>query len=630
MKKLALYCAFAVLLLACQGEKKPQVSSDDLKVTVKMASIGSRTPSWTAGDIVYFSDDASTRPGFQFKAASGDISSDGKTLSATYKSADPSAKTLYAIHASQGRIRMKKTETINVVYDGTLSGAAMPAGSGTKGSAITLSPIVGVGEFTLERGYIAKARIASDKKVFPKSLSYDFATREIKDLKTTDIIEVVTSGSGPFYVPLVPGSESVHFDVDFLDDSGHAVASGLYTGTLAASVGTLTSLGQLDKDATDVIDPTVEEFEKASETVKNMGVGVNLSGSFEVLWKEFAAQADRNNPSFYERQNGCNPTTQATMNSFAAAGFKSVRIPITWWMHMDDVFTANTIDKVWLDRIEEVVGYCQNANLYCIINMHHDAHAHEAQGGQWVFADQKSYEKISKAFQEIWKQIALRFKDYDERVLFEGYNEITDVSGSWTFPRNADDITAANKLNQDFVNTVRKTGGKNATRNLVVSSYSCSVSDRPLQAFVMPSDLYPGHLIWQVHNYAPSSFCGYNPANPKDTFGDPQDYSDIQSALGTIKRFIVDKGWPCIIGEYGAPSERQAKEQQPDGSWRIKKSEEERAEHAYYYTLEALKIGVAPMFWYTPQEGNHRGSGTWTYPKVKDALAKAWTDYNAQ
>lgn len=625
MKRVLIFSFFVALLLSCQGGKTTPSTSKDLTVTVKMSTIGGVTPLWQAGDIVYFSDDAATRPGFQFKAAEDDISQDRKNLQATYKSADPDAKVVFAIHAPLGRIRMKKTEQIDVVFDGTIGGAAMPAGKAGIGETLTLSPIVGVGEFTLQRNYIAKVRIASNKSVFPKTLIYDFGGAGLNVVKTTDLIEVTTDGPGPFYVPLVSGTETVNFDVDFLDEEGQTVASGSISGALDAAAGKLTSLGMLDKDATDIIDPTIEEFEKAEQVVKNMGVGVNLSGSFEVLWKESASQADRNNPSFYEKQNGYGVSTQATMDSFASAGFKSVRIPITWWMHMDNVYDA-AIDKVWLDRIEEVVNYCREANLYCIINMHHDAHAHESQGGQWIFADTKNYEQITKGFQNVWRQIAQRFKDYDEFLLFEGYNEITDASGTWNYPKNANDIVAANKLNQDFVNTVRKTGGKNSTRNLVVSTYSCAATVQSLTAFEMPTDLRPGHLIVQVHNYAPSSFCSFANAT-HDTFGTDQDYTDIQNALSTIKRYTVDKGWPCIIGEYGAPMQRQASTQQPDGSWRIKRDQEEVAKHAYYYTLEALKAGVVPLFWYIPQEGNHRTTGQWTYPKVKDALIQAWTEY---
>lgn len=618
----------ALLFASCQEEKVYVTNEENLGITVKLAGIDGRSMTWKAGDMVYFGDNASTRPGFQFTATEKDISSDGKVLKASYNKASVSADTLYAIHAQTGRIRLKKTEEISAVYDGTLSASAMPAGTALKGSELLLSPIVGVGEFSLRRGYVGKVRISASKSVFPKTLHYDFGGKLLTITKATDIIEVTTEGDGPFYIPFVPDVETVSFDLDFLDNEDRTLASGSFNGTINTAIGRLTDLGELDGNAVDIIDPSAEEFEKASQAVKNMGVGVNLSGGFEVLWKEYAAQADRSNPAFYERQNGYGLSTQTTMDSFASAGFKSVRIPITWWMHMDDVYTS-TIDKVWLDRIEEVVNYCKNANLYCIINMHHDAHAHADQGGQWVFADMADYEHISQGFKNVWSQIAERFKDYDEFLLFEGYNEITDKSGTWTFPKNATDIAAANKLNQDFVNTVRKTGGKNATRNLVVSTYSCTVNDRPLNAFEMPSDLRPGHLIVQVHNYAPSSFCSFSSAT-EDTFGSEQNYADIQTAMNVIKRLIIDKGWPCIIGEYGAPMQRQAKEQQTDGSWRIKRDQEEVAKHAYYYTKEALKTGVCPMFWYIPQEGNHRTTGAWTYPKVKDALIQAWTDYNNQ
>lgn len=629
MKRLILLSALAAVTLfyACTEEKAPVTDEVDMKLSVRMVDIAGRSAAWKAGDIVYFSDNISSRPGFQFTASEGNINS--AILNAVYKKASPEADTVYAVHAPKGRIRKRVTEAIDMAYDGTLAGSAVPFGTGLTGSKeLVLSPMLPVAEFSIKSEDVAIVRIMADKDVFPTSFKYNFASSEIEDMKARPAVEVSVSGEGPFYLPLVAGSITVGFSVDLFTEGGFSIA----TATIApvqinAVAGGVVELGMLDKDATIAGEGGGEELEKASQAILNMRPGVNLDGSFEVLWKEFAAQADRSNPSFYERQNGCGLTTQATMDAIAAAGFRSVRIPVTWWPHMDDPFTGNTIDKVWLDRIEEVVNYCQNANLYCFINMMSDAHAHEAQGGTWLYADMKNYDKISKAYKEIWEQIATRFKDYDHRLIFESYNEISDASGTWTFPRDADDINAANKLNQDFVNTVRRTGGNNTTRNLIVSSYSCSVSERPLQAFVMPTDLREGHLIWQVHNYAPTSFCGFNTAT-SETFGTDQHYADIQAALGLIKTLIVDKGWPCVIGEYGAPSEHQTQQQQPDGSWRIPIPEEERAKHAYYYTLEALKIGVAPMFWYTPMDGPGRTQGIWNYPKVKDALIKAWNDFN--
>ena len=112
MKRSLLIPVLASLLVSCQGEKTPAVSSDELQLTVRMATVGESAIKWAEGDIVYFSDDAATRPGYQFKAAASDISADGKTLTATYKGAEREAKHIYAVRGKHGRIRMKKTEDI--------------------------------------------------------------------------------------------------------------------------------------------------------------------------------------------------------------------------------------------------------------------------------------------------------------------------------------------------------------------------------------------------------------------------------------------------------------------------------------------------------------------------------------
>lgn len=624
MKRLLLIPAFVTLFVACQGEKTPQVSYEDMRVTLRQADVDDHGSNWSEGDIVYLSDDVSTRPGYQYTAVNGDISGGGKDLSAKYKSAEKDAHIIYALRGKQGRIRMKKTEEITISYDGSLKESAISAGSAVVGQAILLKPILPLAKFTYSIDGVSTVRLMADKELFPEKITYDFGGSGLTVIKAKTMVEIPVTGPSTYYLTLVPGDVAVKISVSFLSEGGQTMAESSWSGSVNAIAGSVFDFGSIDGDAQGVIDPDAPELESAADAVKAMGVGIN-NGGFEVYWKDMASSSNRNDPDSFERQSGHGLTTQATMDAYAAAGFKSVRIPVTWWPHMDDVYTSD-IDAVWLDRIEEVVGYCLNAGLYCIINVHHDAHAHEAQGGQWIYADTKNYAQISKGFQNVWKQIATRFKNYDHHLLFEGYNEITDAAGTWTFPKNAEDIDIANQLNQDFVNTVRATGGNNVSRNLVVSSYTCSVSDKPLKAFVMPSDLKPGHLIWQVHSYAPGSFCSFNNATT-DTFGSEADYADIQSVLSTIKRLILDKGWPCVIGEYGSPAERQAATQQPDGTWRIKRSEEERAKHAYYYTLEALKKGVAPMYWYTPMEGPGRSNGIWNYPKLKDAIIQAWNDY---
>lgn len=628
MKRSLLIPVLASLLVSCQGEKTPAVSSDELQLTVRMATVGESAIKWAEGDIVYFSDDAATRPGYQFKAAASDISADGKTLTATYKGAEREAKHIYAVRGKQGRIRMKKTEDIMLPYDGSFCGAGVPVGEAPLGQPLVLESVVPVCSFGFSLAGIASVRIMADKEIFPVKIKYDFGGTGLSVASKKAMAEIPVNGSARYYLPMISGNTAIHLDVSFLNEGGQTLAESSWDGTVNALPGTVFDLGSLDAGAQWVIDPDAPELESAAQAVKAMGIGIN-NGGFEVLWKELAYQADRSKPDTFEKQSGNALTRQATMDAYAAAGFKSVRIPITWWPHMDN--RQATIDAVWLARIKEVVDYCMNANLYCIINMHHDAHASVDQGGDWLFADAKNYESITRDFQNIWKQVATYFKDYDQRLLFEGYNEITDASGTWTYPKSAADMEIANKLNQDFVNTVRRTGGNNVTRNLVVSTYSCSVSDKPLQAIVMPSDFKPGHLMVQVHNYAPTEFCTFaNASIAVDVYDEEKGLADIRAALALMKRYILDKGWPCILGEYGAPPEHMATAQQPNGSWRIKKPESERAKHAYQYTLEALKTGVVPMYWYSPMDGSGRSTGKWSAPVLKDAIIQALNDFNTQ
>lgn len=627
MKRILLYCACAALLVSCREDKTPVTTSVDLSVNVRLSQVSGRTATWKAGDYVYFSDDAATRPGYQFTVTPESLSADGTLLQASYKSASAKAGTIYAISAPQGRIRMKKTEDITIECDGSLYGSSLPAGIAPVGQELSLSPTLGVAEFSMSLPGVAGVRIMANRDIIPAKVKYDFADNSLTVLSSKKMVEIPVDGPGTYYIPLVPGSAAIQANVDFLSEGGQTLASATWNGSFNSKAGEIISLGALDAEATDVIDPDAPDSEQAAAAVKAMGVGVNLSGSFDSVWDEMLSSADRNIPSTYERMNGNGLNTQATLDAIAAAGFKCVRIPITWSPHMDS--PGSTIDKPWLDRIGEVVNYTLNAGMYCIINLHHDTGAPVSGSTTylpWIIADKANYETITTAFQNVWKQIATYFKNYDEKLLFEGYNEILDSQKSWFTPKDEGGFETANKLNQDFVNAVRRTGGRNVTRNLVVSTYSCGDRESSLQGFAMPTDLRNGHLIVQVHSYWPAAFVTVQPATAVGTYDQATGLPEIQSAMARVKRHIVDKGWPCVMGEYGAsPFYFSA-----DYSQRIARAEEERAKHALDATMEALKIGIAPLYWYIPMDGNGRSSGKWTYPKVKDALIQAWNEYNAQ
>lgn len=365
----------------------------------------------------------------------------------------------------------------------------------------------------------------------------------------------------------------------------------------------------------------------AQEATVQMGMGVSVGGLETVTATtetipERADQygmhiLDRTQPETYETNAARDRITQTTMDALYAAGFRSARIPITWYNHMGaPVSDDGVIDAVWLNHIQSVVNMARNAGMYVIINVHHDAGSSES---LWLKADWANYTTISAQFKSIWTQIATHFKSYDCHLLFEGYNEITDETGSWFTPSSANGYKAANALNQVFVDAVRATGGNNAVRNLIVSTYTASDRTDAMQNFQMPLDLSSGHLLVQVHSYLPVSFVTAREVgdNSRLEFYESEK-AEIDAMFSRLQTNILDKGWPCILGEYGAFSKKNSA-----GN----RNELGRAEHAYYYTTRALQRGIVPLYWYNPMDYRDRDTGNWTYPILAQGLMDAWADY---
>ena len=278
--------------------------------------------------------------------------------------------------------------------------------------------------------------------------------------------------------------------------------------------------------------------------------------------------------------------------------------------------TMSTIDDVFFDRIEEVVNYALDAGLYCIINAHHDAGSNK---NRWIYADIDDYATVTASFQNVWGQIAERFRDYDYRLLFEGYNEILDKPKQWFSPASASSYTAANQLNQDFVDVARATLGKNAYRNLIVTTYSASTWQDALSNFSMPADAVTDHLMVQVHSYKPDTFCTANAERAVYTF-EELDKAVVDEVFNLLQTNILNKGYPCVMGEYGAFPMAE----------RIVNNDAERCEHAAYYTTKCLQKGIVPIYWFNPMVYGQRSAGTWTYPYLKDAIIGAYNDWLSQ
>lgn len=353
--------------------------------------------------------------------------------------------------------------------------------------------------------------------------------------------------------------------------------------------------------------PAVPEWESAAEAVANMGFGWNLGNTLDSNsydWKGgpgWIVQYTDRRPSDWETAWGQPVTKASLLKMFADAGFGAIRVPVTWAEHF---LNDGTIDPAWMDRVEQVVNYVLDTGMYCILNVHHDT-------GElgWLHADNATYKEVSKKYISLWNQIATRFADYGDHLVFEAFNEMLDGYNRWN-TSSAEGYDNINKYNQDFVRTVRATGGNNAVRNLVASIYAASASSEAMNKFAIPTDDVPGHLIAEVHSYAPYRFA-FEMANPMDqiTVFDAQCDREVRGIVNDINNCLVKRGIPVILGEYGATS---------------KLDEAEMAKQAACYVSEAKKYGIACFYWMTLSDGADRSVPKWTKPLLKDAIISAY------
>ena len=292
-------------------------------------------------------------------------------------------------------------------------------------------------------------------------------------------------------------------------------------------------------------------------------------------------------------------TTQEMINAVRDKGFNLIRVQVCYITHMDE---EGNVDPKWLDRVAEVVDYCMNAGVYCLINV---------AGGGWLEAERETFPEQSAIYRRIWEQVAERFEDYGELLLFESFNEIRNLEGAWSNP-SKDEHDVVTYLHHVFVDTVRASGGYNKTRNLVLNTYAAASRYDMNVHFELPEDTVDGHLIGQVHCYTPIEFCfnetNLGHSNFRNEWGTADDYAELSAKLeGVKKRFIDELGIPVIIGEFGAVD---------------RTSETERAEYIGYYSKLADQYGLKLVIFDDGYEFTvfDRETLTWPYEKVIQAL----------
>ena len=260
-----------------------------------------------------------------------------------------------------------------------------------------------------------------------------------------------------------------------------------------------------------------------------------------------------------------------------------------------------------MDRIEEVVKYALDNGLYVILNVHHDTGS-GTEPLKWIKADADYYAKYSSRYKNLWRQIATRFSKYSHRLLFEGYNEMLDAGNNWTKPSNKASYAVVNSYAQDFVNTVRSTGGNNLTRNLIVSTYSAAHQQEVIDNLVIPTDNTPGHIVVEVHSYDPYDWLArYGEWNAACS-------NELNSMFGRLNTRFVSKGIPCIIGEYGTHGNKSVNASSTD------KEKQAAADQAADMVAQAKALDIATFYWMSIFDANDREVPQWTLPNVVDAM----------
>lgn len=362
------------------------------------------------------------------------------------------------------------------------------------------------------------------------------------------------------------------------------------------------------------------DFETAVSAVAQMRVGWNLGNTLESNSNENPGWIERytdHSVKAYETAWGQPQADEHLIQAMKTEGFNAIRVPVTWWPHLDK---DTLIDAQWMARVREVVDYVVRNNMYCILNIHHDTGAGSS---NWLKADVDNFDGINKKFVKIWKQIAEEFKDYDEHLLFEGYNEMLDAGNNWNAPADRRDLQAVNKFAQNFVNTVRATGGNNAKRNLVVSTYAAAYGGNwgntpyVLSDFVIPTDPTGNqkHIAVEVHSYAPWQWMKNNGGRWTSSCDE-----EIRNMYATLKSRFIDNGYPVIVGEYGPSTEGME-----DGAGN-NEAKYDMPQMATSYVKYAKQYGVACFYWMGLVDGADRSEATfkWTMPKTTDAIITAW------
>lgn len=373
---------------------------------------------------------------------------------------------------------------------------------------------------------------------------------------------------------------------------------------------TILELNMEKRTVDEGVDTTAIEF------VENMKIGWVLGNTFDAFTDENRAD-EMSYESFW-----CGiETTKEMIDAVKAAGFETIRIPVSWHNHVSDDGNY-TISEAWLNRVQEVVDYAMDNDMYIILNIHHD------NSTSYMYPSQEYIEQSKAYVESIWSQVAPRFADYDEHLILESLNEprLVGTNYEWWLDLNNQECVEAvqciNELNQVFVDTVRASGGHNADRYLLVPGYDASLQGATNEYFELPQDTESNQnkILVEVHAYTPYNFALQGPSESGSTNQWSKDSaastSEINSTMDTLYEKYVKNGIGVVMDEFGARDKGN--------------NIQARTDFATYYIAAARARGITCCWWDNNSfSGNgenfgifRRVASQFMYPELVEGMMK--------
>jgi endoglucanase len=275
-------------------------------------------------------------------------------------------------------------------------------------------------------------------------------------------------------------------------------------------------------------------------------------------------------------------------------GFKTFRLPVTWRFHMGGA-PDYSIETEWLDRVEEISNYAFENDMYVIINIHHD--------DPWIIPTYHLMDTVKYKLDKLWTQIAERFKDYGDYLVFETLNEprYEGSAEEWT-GGTTEGRDVVNQYHKACVDAIRATGGNNATRKILIATYAASSNQNAMDDLVIPNA--DTNTIVSIHTYFPYTF---SLEGTDRTWGTNRDKTWLNNEFDRIYNTFVANNIPVVLGEWCNIDNNNY----PD-----------RILHADYYTKACVERGITPIWWDANSTSRllNRSSLQWVTPELIKVL----------